>query len=1225
VARYDGPGNSQDWPSGIVLDSSGNIYVTGMSGGNGTGADYATIKYDSSGNEQWVARYNGSGNDTDNPRDLTVDSSGNIYVTGTSKNADGNSDYATIKYDSNGNQSWVARYNHSASSNDGAWAITVNSSGNIYVTGHSSGDYATIAYDSFGNELWVARYNGPANMGDGAEFMTLDSSGNVYVIGRSEGIGTDNDYATIKYDPQGNELWVARYNGPENEFDYPKGIVTDSLGNVYVTGRENLDTNPNYATIAYNSSGDELWVARYDGPGNGNDHARDLTIDSFGNIYVTGDSVGSGTSADFATVAYDSNGTELWVMRYNGPGNGFDGGWAIATDSSGNVYVTGHDAGSGTGSDFCTIKYSQAFPNQLPVADVGPDQTVDEGDVVELNGSASYDTNGTIEAYEWDFDSDGIYDYQETPSNASDGAFDGKTTHIYGDDGVYLVTLRVTDDAGANGTNTCNITVLNVAPTIDSIIAPSGNEGSSITFTANASDPASDDLTFTWNWGDGTSDTVTIYYNNGVSSDPYPSPDINPMDITDTVNHTYNDDGIYLVTIFVEDDDAGASNDSFTVQVNDLASIVEFTWSPQPQFEGSPVQFTDLSTSYPDVIVGWEWDFGGLGSSTDQNPEFTFMDNGSFTVILTVKDDDNSTDSVSHDVTILDLAPIAEFTWSPELQDEGSPVQFTDLSAFTIDNIVAWEWDFAGLGSSTDQNPEFIFMDNGTYSVTLTVTDDDNSTSSVSHDVTVLDLAPVANFTWSPEPQDEGLPVQFTDLSTSYPDIIVSWAWDFDDGGTSTLQNPSHTYGDNDVYMVTLTVTDDDSSTDSITYAVTILNVAPIVDAGEDQITDEGTTISFLGNFSDPGWLDTHTIEWDFGDGSTATGTLTPIYAYRDNGVYTVNLTIMDDDGGSVVSNTTVTVHDIPPTIEAREPGGTTGQSYIQGHMITVTWTTYDYDPLPLNPINIAYGNVSIGWITITTNEADDGVYLWDTSVVPCGTYLVNISVYDSIGQTTFDEGNYSFVINYPGTYPPEIKDVKGEPDPQTVGEEVTISALVTDRDTALDDLTVKVNITKPDRTSLGNFTMTFNPEIDKFTYTSDFDLEGIYTFVIWASDPEGNWAKGEGTFVMELEPEPEVYNWKPIIALTFTVILLILGALISYKRPVRFKRIMQKDRLYTFFSGVLPFVVAEAITGVISLFTGILSVPPILGIGMIVDLGILIVGLICYLVILKRGSSAIP
>jgi len=102
----------------------------------------------------------------------------------------------------------------------------------------------------------------------------------------------------------------------------------------------------------------QVWVARYNGPGDSGDYAYAIAIDNSGNIYVTGYSYGSGTYDDYATVKYDSSGVEQWVARYNGPGNYEDWAFAIALDNSGNVYVTGWSMGSGTEYDYATIKYS---------------------------------------------------------------------------------------------------------------------------------------------------------------------------------------------------------------------------------------------------------------------------------------------------------------------------------------------------------------------------------------------------------------------------------------------------------------------------------------------------------------------------------------------------------------------------------------------------------------------------------------------------------------------------------------------------------------------------------------------------------------------------------------------------------------------------------------------------------------------------------------------------
>src|SRR6266540_2772802 len=323
VARYKGPGNARDTAWAVAVDASGNVYVTGASVGSGTGLDYATIKYNSSGIQQWVARYNGSGNSGDEATAIAVDGSGNVYVTGYSTGPASGYDYATIKYNSSGIQQWVARYDGPGDTNDYANAIAVDGSGNVYVTGGSGGsrvgcggacdDYATIKYDSSGTQQWVARYNGPGIFGDVGRAIAVDASGNVYVTGESMGSGSGYDYATIKY----------------------------------------------------NSSGTQQWVDRYNGPGNGDDDARAVAIDGTGNVYVTGHSLGSGSGFDYATIKYDSSGTQQWVDRYNGPGNGDDkivSPGAIAIDASGNAYVTGESTNLKGDYDYATIKYWSCWP-----------------------------------------------------------------------------------------------------------------------------------------------------------------------------------------------------------------------------------------------------------------------------------------------------------------------------------------------------------------------------------------------------------------------------------------------------------------------------------------------------------------------------------------------------------------------------------------------------------------------------------------------------------------------------------------------------------------------------------------------------------------------------------------------------------------------------------------------------------------------------------------------
>ena len=146
--------DSTDEADAIAVDGSGNVYVTGRSYVVGTDFDYCTIKYDASGTEAWVRTYNGPANGYDNATDIAVDESGNIYITGESGGI--GSDYATLSYDPDGNVRCVGRYNGPGNASDVAQSMAVDDSGNVFVTGYSGGsgtsnDYCTIKYVQNGN------------------------------------------------------------------------------------------------------------------------------------------------------------------------------------------------------------------------------------------------------------------------------------------------------------------------------------------------------------------------------------------------------------------------------------------------------------------------------------------------------------------------------------------------------------------------------------------------------------------------------------------------------------------------------------------------------------------------------------------------------------------------------------------------------------------------------------------------------------------------------------------------------------------------------------------------------------------------------------------------------------------------------------------------------------------------------------------------------------------
>ncbi len=363
--RYNDLTNGTSWAVAIAVDDSGNVFVTGYSEGDGSPTDYSTVAYSGAGVPLWTNRYNGPANGYDEACAVAVDSSGNVFVTGYSQSDGGPSDYdyATVAYSNAGVPLWTNRYDGPANNDDRACALAVDSVGNVFVTGSSVGsngdyDYATVAYSNAGVPLWTNRYDA-ANGYDAARRLAVDWNGNVIVSGASL-IGTNLDYATIAYSNAGLPLWTNRYDGPGHNDDEVSAIAVDYNGNVFVTGLSWSGTNWDYATVAYSVAGVPLWTNRYDGPGNSYDGASGIAVDSAGNVFVTGDSVGMGSSWDYATVAYSGAGVSLWTNRYNGPGNDDDEPVAVVVDRSGNVFVTGISTGSTGDLDYATLAYSGA-------------------------------------------------------------------------------------------------------------------------------------------------------------------------------------------------------------------------------------------------------------------------------------------------------------------------------------------------------------------------------------------------------------------------------------------------------------------------------------------------------------------------------------------------------------------------------------------------------------------------------------------------------------------------------------------------------------------------------------------------------------------------------------------------------------------------------------------------------------------------------------------------
>ena len=278
-------GTSSDYGYGLALDSSGGVYVGGMTKSAGQGGnDMMIAKYNSSGVIQWQRALGSSGNDQG--LNVATDSSDNVYICGTSATSGaGMEELIIAKYNSSGTIQWQRRLGGSA--NDVAYGVATDSSDNVYVCGstrsNTSGHDMIIAkYNSSGTIQWQRVLYSSAQS-DVARRITTDSSGNVYISGRTSSIGQGNgDLLIAKYNTSGTIQWQRILGGTGSEYGY--GVRVDSSGDVYVGGSSSVSDN-DIIIAKYNNSGVIQWQRNltYDW-----DTLYDLTIDDSGSLYITG-------------------------------------------------------------------------------------------------------------------------------------------------------------------------------------------------------------------------------------------------------------------------------------------------------------------------------------------------------------------------------------------------------------------------------------------------------------------------------------------------------------------------------------------------------------------------------------------------------------------------------------------------------------------------------------------------------------------------------------------------------------------------------------------------------------------------------------------------------------------------------------------------------------------------------------------------------------------------
>ncbi|HKY14667.1 MAG TPA: PKD domain-containing protein, partial [Microthrixaceae bacterium] len=400
--------------------------------------------------------------------------------------------------------------------------------------------------------------------------------------------------------------------------------------------------------------------------------------------------------------------------------------------------------------------------------------------------------DGSIVTYDWDF-GDG------------DSGSGLNASHTF-DDGSWTVTLTVTDNLGITDTETVTVTVTNPAPVAAiSANVVSGPAPLAVSFNGSASSDANGPIvTYAWNFGGGATSSAA-----------------NP-------SHTFGL-GVHTVTLTVTDEDGATDTATTTITATNQLPTAAFTRSPGSGTAPLAVSFNGSGSSDPDgTIATYSWNFGDGGTATGPNPNHTFPV-GTWTVTLTVTDNVGGTDSETATVTVTNALPTASFTTTPASGNAPLNVAFNGAASSDPNGtIVSYGWNFGDGGTASGVNPSHVFGV-GTFTVTLTVTDNHGGTASTTRTVTSNNVAPVASFTTTPSSGAAPLNVAFNASgSTDTSGPISTYAWDFDtawafagDLVSSTSPTTSHVYTPG-VYTARLTVTDIYGASSSTTRTITV-------------------------------------------------------------------------------------------------------------------------------------------------------------------------------------------------------------------------------------------------------------------------------------------------------------------------------------------------------------------------------------------------------------------
>jgi PKD repeat protein len=545
--------------------------------------------------------------------------------------------------------------------------------------------------------------------------------------------------------------------------------------------------------------------------------------------------------------------------------------------------------------------------------------------------------------------------------------------------GVHSVTLRVTDKDGGMGFDTARVNIVSGLPTADARGPYEGNEGSPIRLEGYGTDPSGDPLTFAWDL-------------DGVPGFETPGR---------VVTHTWRDNGVYTVTLQVDDQLDGVATDVATVTVRNVAPTAN-AGPDQVVSLGQTVNFNGAASDPGADTLTYEWDFDYDGSNftadtVGQNVSHTYPSTpADYVVALRVTDDDGDWGLDTAQVSVQDVLPTVD-AGGPYAGNEGSSITLTGTGSDPGGGQLSFAWDLDGVpGFETPGRVvSRAWPDNGDFTVVLQVDNGRGGTATDSAIVSVSNVAPTAN-AGPDQVVSLGQTVNFNGAASDPGADTLTYEWDFDyDGSNFTAdavgQNVSHTYPSTPAgYVVALRVTDDDGDWGLDTAQVSVQDVLPTADAGGPYAGNEGSSITLTGTGSDPGGGQL-SFAWDL-DG--VPGFEEPgqqvSHAWPDNGDFTVVLQVDNGRGGTATDSAAVGVSNVAPTVDAGGP-----------------YTTQVDVPVTLRATasDVAADPLSFAWDLNNDGAFDDATgpevtYSWSAT----RTYTVAVEVRDGDGGVASDK-----------------------------------------------------------------------------------------------------------------------------------------------------------------------------------------------------------------------------